>query len=79
MISCGLGCDREAVAAQSEKKLTHTCDQEYSPPLIPPGHDEGSPSPVRVLPGSRILIDITGAGILIDITWAGLIDGFKIR
>jgi hypothetical protein len=53
------------------------------PPLNPPGHDEGSPSPVRVSPGSNIVIDITGAGIkisnpgedgiLIDITGAGIV------
>lgn len=53
------------------------------PPLNPPGNDEGSPSPVRVSPGSNIVIDITGAGIkisnpgedgiLIDITAAGIV------
>jgi hypothetical protein len=53
------------------------------PPLIPPGHDEGSPSPVRISPSNRILIDITGAGvkisnpsedgIVIDITGAGIL------
>ena len=53
------------------------------PPLIPPGHDEGSPSPVRVSPGSNIVIDITAAGvkisnpsedgIVIDITAAGIL------
>ena len=53
------------------------------PPLSPPGHDEGSPSPVRVSPGSNIVIDITGAGIkisnpgeggiLIEITGAGIV------
>ena len=53
------------------------------PPLIPPGHDEGSPSPVSVSPASNIVIDITGAGItisnpgedgiVIDITGAGIV------
>ena len=53
------------------------------PPPFPPGHDEGSPSPVRVSPGNNIVIDVTGAGItisntafdgiLIDITGAGIL------
>ena len=53
------------------------------PPLTPPGHEIGSPSPVRVSPANNILIDITGAGItisnpaedgiLIDITGAGIV------
>ncbi len=53
------------------------------PPPFPPGHDEGTPAPVRISPTNSIVIDVTGAGItvkntafngiLIDITGAGIV------
>ena len=53
------------------------------PPLLPRGHEEGTPAPVRLSPNNQIVIDVTGAGvkitnsvingIVIDVTGAGIV------